>query len=127
MGMSGGYADVDTSFSFEVKFMSLLFLHIGKGFTTKDSEAADIRLDTTVSILVSVRVPGYTGEIIWPLTLSRMEAVKHNNAFTSRPLTTPHELEDGVISNEELIRILTKLGSWGYVRDLGIGYRMVPS
>ncbi len=38
-------------------------------------------------------VPGYTGEIIWPVT--RMEAVKHYNAFTSRPLTTPHELEDG--------------------------------
>jgi hypothetical protein len=57
-------------------------------------------------------VPGYTGEIIWPLT--RMEAVKHYNAFTSRPLTTLHELEDGghyyePLPDDELIRILTKL------------------
>jgi hypothetical protein len=38
-------------------------------------------------------VLGYTGETIWPLT--RIEAIKHYNAYTSRQLTTLHELEDG--------------------------------
>ena len=57
-------------------------------------------------------VPGYTGENIWPLT--RSEAIRHYNAYTSRQLTTLHELEDGShyfepLSDTELIRILTKL------------------
>ncbi len=57
-------------------------------------------------------VPGYTGETIWPLT--RIEAIKHYNAYTSRPLTTLHELEDrshyfDPFSDFDLARILTKL------------------
>ncbi len=32
-----------------------------------------------------------------------MKAVKHYNAFTSRPLTTLHELEDGGHYNEPLL------------------------
>jgi hypothetical protein len=40
--------------------------------------------------------------------------MKHYNAYTSRPLTTLHELEDGSryfdpLSDNELTRILTKL------------------
>ncbi len=57
-------------------------------------------------------VPGYTGETIRPLT--RIEAIKHYNAYTSRPLTTLHKLEDGThyfepLADNELTRILTKL------------------
>jgi hypothetical protein len=57
-------------------------------------------------------VPGYTGESIWPLT--RNEAIKYYNAYTSRPLTILHEDEDGSphfdpLSDFELARILTKL------------------
>jgi hypothetical protein len=57
-------------------------------------------------------VPGYTGETIWPLT--RIEAIKHYNAYTSRLLMTLHELEDGShyfdpLSDIDLARILTKL------------------
>ena len=57
-------------------------------------------------------VPGYTGETISPLT--RIEAIKHYNAYTLRPLTTLLELEDGShyfdpLSDFDLARILTKL------------------
>jgi hypothetical protein len=43
-----------------------------------------------------------------------MEAIKHYNAYTSRPLTVLHELEDGSHYFDprpdiKLIRILTKL------------------
>jgi hypothetical protein len=43
-----------------------------------------------------------------------MEAIKHYNAYTSRPLTTLHDMEDrshyfDPLSDIELIRILTKL------------------
>jgi hypothetical protein len=59
-------------------------------------------------------VPGYTGETIWPLT--RIEAIKHYNAYTSRPLTTLHKLEDGShyfdpLPDIALTRILTKLSN----------------
>jgi hypothetical protein len=67
---------------------------------------------TTELSLGEAGVPGYTGETIWPLT--RIEAIKHYNAYTSRPLTTLHELEDGShyfdpLSDIDLARILTKL------------------
>jgi hypothetical protein len=57
-------------------------------------------------------VPGYTGESIWPLT--RNEAIKYYNAYTSRPLTALHEHNDGShhfdpLSDLDLTRLLSKL------------------
>ncbi len=63
MGVSGRDAHIDTSFTFEVKFMSLFFLHIGKGFTTKNTEVTDVGLDP-VSILVRGCSSGKRGSVL---------------------------------------------------------------
>ena len=63
MGVSGRDAHIDATFAFEVKFMSLFFLHIGKGFATKNTEVTDVGLDP-MNILVRCCSSGQCGSVL---------------------------------------------------------------